>query len=135
MYLTILSPLIRQEEQLPNDEGTIEVWVPITARYQRIMEMLFGEANKNMKNVTKHREALFGPDLPPTTIPDLYQEIGMVQALGMDYGSYKALPIHDRAQIIAQHRLSNMMEVFKRHTEINAENAKKAHEKANKVRK
>jgi len=127
--------LIRQEEQLPNDEGTIEVWVPITARYERIMNMLFGEENKNMKNVTKHREALFGPDLPPMSFPDIYQELGMIQDLGFDYASYKALPIHDRALIIARHRLAGMMEVFKRHTEINAENAKKAHEKANKQRK
>jgi hypothetical protein len=131
--MKVMSPLISQEEVLQSDDGDerITVYVPLLERYHRIMTMLWGD-DKDKKSVTKHREALFGPDMPPMSIPDLYQELGMIRDLGIDLTTYRQMYIHDRAQIIAEYRLANMMQVFKRHIEIIAENNKKALEKANK---
>jgi hypothetical protein len=95
------------------------------------MKMINGD-DRDAAPVKKHREALFGQDMPTMSVPDLYQEIAMTRDIGMELGSYRALPIHERAQIIAHYRLSGMMDTFRRHTEIVAENNKKALEKANK---
>jgi hypothetical protein len=133
MYMQLLAPLIQKEETTEEGEK-LQFWEPLTLRYERIMTMLLGD-DKDKAPVKKHREALFGPDLPPMTIPDAYQEISMAREMKIELGAYRQLPIHDRAQIIAHYRLSGMMDVFRRHTEIIAENTRKAMEKANKPRR
>lgn len=134
--MRVLSPLIEKEEIIQNDdEGDerITFFVPLSEKYEAIMTMLHGD-DKDKKSVIKHREALFGPDLPNMSVPDVYQELAMLQEKGIDLGSWRLMDIHDRAQIIAHYRLSGMMQVFKRHIEIIADNNKKAFEKANKKR-
>lgn len=96
--------------------------VPITVRYERIMSIF----ERDTTATRNYKKELLGSDMVMSA-PDQYHELSMLREMGIvaNYEGYKKLPIHDKAKIIAQFQLSNMVTVVRRHDELQAEKNKK----------
>ena len=96
--------------------------VPITVRYQRVMALF----ERDTTATRNYKKELLGSDMVMSA-PDQYNELSMLRELNIvsNYAGYKKLPIHDKAKIIAQFQLSNMLTVVRRHDELQAEKNKK----------
>lgn len=120
--MVLLAPLVEIKEKLPDSHLTVPVKVPIIVRYERVMAIF----DRDTDATRKYKKELLGSDMAMTA-PDIYNELSMLRDLGIiaNYAAYKTMPIHDRAKIIAQYQLSNMVSVVKRHDELQAEKNKK----------
>jgi hypothetical protein len=109
-----LAPTIKEVKKDKKTWDKIEVQVPIYVRYNEIMEDLNAKDAGAM--TISVREKLLGVDLPLTT-PDVYQEIAMLRELGL-LPYWDKFEMQKKARIIAQYRLNNMVETYRRYLEI-----------------
>lgn len=80
--------------------------------------------------VAKYKEELLGSSTEVDS-PDLYNLINVAKQLNIPYPRFKKIEIHDRAKMIAQHYLENMVDLIRRHDSLQ----KQKMEKFNKPKK
>lgn len=82
----------------------------MTVRYNRIMKLLENTSDA----MTKYKEELLGSSTEFRN-PDLYNLMEIGKEVAGTYLDFVEQPIRMQAKLIAQHYLSNMVEIVKRH--------------------
>jgi spore coat polysaccharide biosynthesis protein SpsF (cytidylyltransferase family) len=98
--------------------------VPITLRYEKIMNLFVDEATKDLPQIVKHREELLGTTTEMFTA-DLFDEIAAIRALEANYEDFMEWDVHTQAKMLAWLYLDNMMETIRKHDRITKQNAEK----------
>ena len=116
----LLSPTTLIRETIPGTTQQREVQVPISVRYNRIMKILEG----NSDAVLKYKEELLGSTTDIDS-PDTYTLISLAKSLNLTWTEFKAIPVRDRAMMIAHHYLDSMIEVIRRHDSLQRQKMEK----------
>lgn len=77
----------------------------------------------------KYKEELFGTNTEVFSA-EVYDELQIVKGLRVDFARWESYDIDLQAKLIAQTQLSNIVEIVRRHDQIQAENTKKMEQKA-----
>lgn len=106
----------------------------VVVRFQRILKMF--EENGDSKAVIKHKEELFGTS-QEYVYPDIYSMVGLGKDLLGAYPDFFMMlkdptKVRLAAQMIAQKRLENIVEILIRHEGIVKRNKDKLESKASK---
>lgn len=109
----VLSPMVKITEREPSSGARRHYWGPIQKRYEVVQGMI----QQDTEIMRKHRKDVLGTDMDTLT-SDTYNLLAMCRELHIPYTDFKALPIQDRAKIIAQVRLDAMVKIVERHDEV-----------------
>lgn len=126
-----LAPRIKSR-WIKADRSVEYFWESCIVRFERVMQSMQGES----KAAIKHREELFGTS-SEYAYPDLFNMIGTGKDLVGSYPQFREM-LRDRkqvrvvAQMIAQHRLQNMVEILHRHEGIVRRNIERQEQKTSK---
>lgn len=115
-------PSMWMEDIDPETNQKTKILAPISVRYDRIQNGF--PASSNTPAIKEYRKKLFGHEvIDQTTI--MYSELSIVKTFGVDYDYWKKISIHSRAKMMAQNIISNMVEVIRRHLELQDDAKKK----------
>ena len=127
-YLYILSPSVQITETDPRTGLRDRHLGSIMIRWERLQNLL----KINSPAMEKHKKKLFGHTLEVFGT-DSYNLIELCSTESMpDYYIFKDFPVHLRAQYTAQHHLSNIVDIIRRHDEIVSDNVQSILDSKNK---
>lgn len=102
--------------------------MPIFVRYQRILDL---ENKLKPEMWTKYKDELFGTDTE-VFAPERYNEFDIVQRLRIDPRRWMTVYELDiKAQLIAKVQLSTVVDIVRRHDQLQKEKEKKRQDEAN----
>lgn len=121
-YVYLMAPLVKVKRTIIVDGSPVIVnaWVRITERYENVLNLCNSESNL----AKKHKKELFGTD-KEMIFSDLYNLASIAKELNIPYHDFNKIPMHERAIMIAQFYISNMLDTLRRHDDIIERNVEK----------